>query len=499
MPASARSSWFVLAALCLAVFLVVVDNTIVNVALPTLAARLAASNATLQWIVDAYTLPFAGLLLAGGELADRFGRRRVMQLGLVAFSLFSLAAAESHSVLALLLARAAMGASAAFIFPATLSILNATFVYSRERATAFGVWGATVGVAIATGPLVGGYLLDHFWYGSIFLVSVPIGLVAVGASLVLVTESRSPDVGSLDARGLLLGVLGVSSLTWGIIEGPTWGWHARSTVLVLAASAALLTVFIRFERGHPHPILDVHVFSNRRFSGSAIAIFVGFFCLFGFIFVVTQYFQFIRGYTPFSAGVHTLPFAVVTALAAPVATKVEARIGARWVVSFGLVTMGCALFWVSALSANSPYLGSVVLSMMLLALGFACISSPATATIMGTVRPGQVGVGAAVNETTRELGGTFGVAVVGSVFSTVFSTQIAGVLRSAGVAPGRIAEAQGSMLRAFAALGPERVRALHPAIVAAFMHGFEDTCRVVSIMTLGAGLAVFLLLPARSR
>ncbi len=161
--------------------------------------------------------------------------------------------------------------------------------------------------------------------------------------------------------------------------------------------------------------------------------------------------------------------------------------------------MGCALFWVSALSANSPYLGSVVLSMMLLALGFACISSPATATIMGTVRPGQVGVGAAVNETTRELGGTFGVAVVGSVFSTVFSTQIAGVLRSAGVAPGRIAEAQASMLRAFAALGPARVRALHPAIVAAFMHGFEDTCRVVSIMTLGAGLAVFLLLPARSR
>jgi EmrB/QacA subfamily drug resistance transporter len=499
MLATPRNSWLVLAALCLAVFLVVVDNTIVNVALPTLAARLSASNATLQWVVDGYTLPFAGLLLAGGELADRFGRRRVMQWGLISFSLCSFAAAQSHTVVALLLARGAMGASAAFIFPATLSLVNATFTDVQQRVTAFGFWGATVGVAIATGPVVGGYLLDHFWYGSVFLVSVPVGVVTIAATALVVQESRTAEVSRLDGRGLLLGVTGVSVLTWGIIEGPSWGWRAASTVVVLLASLVLLTIFVRFEKHHPHPLLDVSVFSNRMFSGAAMATFVSFFCLFGFIFVVTQYFQLIRGYTPLSAGIHTLPYAGVTALMAPVATWVALRLGARWVVSLGLVIMGLALMWMSTLAAATPYLGPVVESMMLLALGFSLVSSPSTATMMNTVRSKQVGVGAAVNETTRELGGTFGVAVVGSVFSTVFSSQIVGVLRSGGVSSSGIVEARGSLLRALQALGPAKVHLLRPEIVAAFMHGFQTTCRVVSIMTLVVGAVVYFVVPKHTR
>ena len=351
-PTDSVRPWLVLAALCIGVFLVAVDNTNVNVALPTLARELHASNSSLQWIVDAYSLPFASLLLAGGAASDRFGRRRVMQGALVAFAFFSFLAARCHGVPELLAARALMGAAAAFIFPATLSILTTTFADLGQRARAFGVWSATAGAAIAIGPIVGGALLIHFWYGSIFLINVPIVVVALAASAAVVPESRIPVASRFDLAGLLIGTVGVGGLVLAIIEGPSWGWRAPLTLVLFGSTAVIFTAFVRLEVRREHAMLDVRVFAQRAFSAGAGSIATAFFCLFGFIFMVTQYFQLVRGYSALSAGVHTVPFAVVTMLVAPLGAVLALRLGARLVVSTGLLVMAAALLWAATLGPS---------------------------------------------------------------------------------------------------------------------------------------------------
>ena len=431
MPTSTHERrWWILAILCLVVIIVVIDNTIVNVALPVLSRDLHASNSSLQWIVDAYSLPFAGLLLAGGGLSDRLGRKRVMQTALVAFGAFSLLAAFSHSVPTLLVARALMGASAAFIFPATLSTLTTAFSDLSERAKAFGVWGAASGVAIAIGPVVGGLLLVHFWYGSIFLINAPLVLIAVLASNYVVPESKSPVRRRLDFVGLVLGTSGVTLLTLAIIQGPSWGWHSVTTLALFAVAILALISFVVYELRRVGPLLDVRVFTNRTFSASAGAIAINYFALFGFIFLITQYFQLIRGYSALSAGIHTLPFAAVVMVATPLGAVASLRVGARYVVATGLLIVGAALAWGGTIAAQANYVGPVVAVMVLLALGFSLVNAPSTASLMSTLRPDQVGAGSAVNETTRELAGSMGVAVVGSVFSSLFAPGIRAATRA---------------------------------------------------------------------
>lgn len=494
-----RRPWLVLAALCIAVFLVVVDNTIVNVALPTFSIKLNASNTVLQWIVDGYALPFAGLLVAGGEVADRWGRKRVMQIALVAFAVFSFLAAESQSTLQLLIARALMGAAAAFIFPATLSLVTTTFTDPRERTKAFGFWGATVGIAIALGPIMGGYLIDHFWYGSVFFVNVPIVLVTLVATSVVVPESRSPEQRPLDFGGLVLGVVGVTVLTLAIIDGPSWGWRAPATIALFATALAAFVWFVRFERSRDAPMLDVRIFRNREFSAAAASVATSFFCLFGFVFLTTQYFQLVRGYSPLSAGVHTLPFAVVVAVMTPLGALATIHVGARFVVSAGLMIMGLSLWWMAHFGPMAPFVGPVVLSMMTLALGFSLISSPSTASLMNTLSTNQVGAGASLNETTREIGGTLGVAVVGSVFSSVFGPQLRAALSPLGFSSSVINRAITSMQAAEQLVhrvpaGVGRVAAGH-AVINAFMDGFHRGCLVAAALTGTLSLVVFWFLP----
>ena len=493
-----RHPWRSLAALCLAVFLVVIDNTIVNVALPTLSIQLHASNTALQWIVDGYALPFAGLLLAGGDFAERYGRRRTMHVALASFALFSFAAAECTTIGWLLAARACMGASAAFIFPATLSLVSVTFPDPRQRTKAFGIWGAVVGVAIALGPIAGGYLLNHYWYGSVFLVSVPVALLAIAATFRWVGESHSPDARTMDIGGLAFGVTAVTLLTLGIIQGPSWGWRSPVIVAIFVVFAVLGIIFVRYEKRREGPLLDVSVFRNRTFSSAAAAIATSFFCLFGFIFVVTQYFQLIRGYSPLAAGIHTLPFAVVTALVTPLGALAALRIGTRWVVSGGLVIMGSALGWMATLNAHAAYVGPVILSMMVLAFGFSLISSPSTSALMNALSARQIGAGAAVNETTREVGGTLGVAVMGSVFSSLFGPHIVRALSPLHLPTALVDAARSSMqatLSVLHGLPPASAAQIRPLVVDAFMSGFHRACIVASVTTILLGLVVFWFLP----
>ncbi len=494
--------WLVLFVLCIAVFLVVVDNTIVNVALPTISRDLHASNSSLQWIVDGYSLPFAGLLLAGGGLSDRWGRKRVMQMGLFAFSLFSLLAAFSHNVSMLLTARALMGASAAFIFPATLSTLTVVFDDRRERAKAFGLWGATTGIAIALGPIAGGALITHFFFGSIFLVNVPVALIGVVAIATVVPESTIPERHPMDLVGLALGTTGITALILAIIQGPSWGWRSSPTLVLFGAAVLLLSGFANYELGREGPLLDVRIFNNRTYSASAGAMATNFFCLFGFIFLVTQYFQLVRGYSALSAGVHTLPYAFTVMVATPIGALAALRLGTRFVVALGLLVIAVALIWMSRLAADTSYLGPLLGSMITLAVGFSLVNAPSVAATMETLEPNQIGAGAAGNETTRELGGTMGVAIIGSVFASLFGPAIRRAFepfRGHGLSAHQLNVAQSSMQAAkmTAAHLPGAARAsLVPKLTAAFMDGFHRGCLVAAGTAVVVAVIVFYYLPA---
>ena len=468
--------WWILAVLCLSVLLVVVDNTIVNVALPTVSRDLHASTSALQWVVDAYTLSFAGLLLLGGNLADRLGRRRFLQLGLVLFGVFSVGAALSTSTGELIAARAAMGAAAALVYPATLAILNSVFTNPRERATAIGVWSAVSGLAVAIGPVVGGALLVHFSWSSVFYVSVPVAVVALIGGRLVLPESRDPHAGRFDPFGALLSVVGIALLTWSIIEAPSHGWGSAATVGGIGGALVVLAVFAWWQARRPDPMLDVRLFRNPRFAAASGAIALAFFGLFGFIFMITQYFQIVRGYDPLGAGIATLPFAFVTAGFSPLAMLLMRRFGTKLVVAAGLATMSAGFAVAATTETGAPYWGKVVIAMALMAAGLAFTTGPATDAIMGALPAGKAGAGSAVNDTTREVGGTLGVAIVGSVLNSAYGPHVASGLTALGASAslGHLAGQSVAAGAAVAAHFPAPLRAAaQSAVQSAFMTGLH--------------------------
>src|SRR3954452_5585214 len=327
--------WVALVVLCVSLLVIVIDNTIVNVALPTLVRDLQADISQLQWVVDAYTLVFAGLLLLAGTLGDRYGRRRTLLLGLAVFGVASTAAAFAGGVSQLVLARAVMGAGAAFIMPATLSLLTSVFTDVRERAMAIGIWAATAGVGVALGPVVGGFLLEHFWWGSVFIVNVPIVAAAIITSRLLVPESRDSVDRKVDGTGALLSGLGLVTFVWAIIEAPAKGWTAPEVLGAFAVSVVALGAFVLWERRVDEPLLDVRLFRNARFTAASITVMVLFFALFGFLFVSTHYLQLVLGYSPLAAGVRALPYAGAMIVFAIGSSALVERLGTKRVVTVG--------------------------------------------------------------------------------------------------------------------------------------------------------------------
>jgi DHA2 family multidrug resistance protein-like MFS transporter len=493
--------WWILAVLCLSVLLVVVDNTIVNVALPTISRDLHASTSSLQWVVDGYTLSFAGLLLLGGNLGDRLGRRRVLQLGLTLFGLFSVGAALSQTTGELIAARALMGAAASLVYPATLAILNNVFTVPRERATAIGIWSAVSGLAVAIGPVTGGALLRHFSWSSVFYVSVPVAVLAVVAGHLLLPESRDPKAGRFDPLGALLSVAGIALLTYSIIEGPSHGWGSAATLGGIGGSLAVLAVFAWWQARRPDPMLDVRLFRNPRFSAASFSIALAFFGLFGFIFMITQYFQVVRGFNPLGAGVATLPFAFVVAGFSPVAMLAMKRIGTKLVVASGLVLMSLGFLDAATTPLDASYWGRIVLAMTLMAAGLAFTTGPATDAIMGTLPRAKAGAGSAVNDTTREVGGTLGVAIVGSVLNTAYGSHVLASLTSLG-APAAVGHLAGQSVVTglnVAARLPSPVReAAASAVRTAFMAGLHRGSFFAACAAFAGSLVALVLLPARA-
>ncbi len=494
--------WWMLLVLCLSVLLVTVDNTIVNVALPTLSHDLSASTSSLQWIVDAYTLVFASLLLVAGHLGDRFGRLRTLQVGLVLFGLTSVAAASANTTGQLIAGRAAMGVAAALIFPATLGLLSNVFTDARERATAIGIWSGVAGLAVALGPVSGGVLLEHFSWNSVFLVNVPLAAIALAAGWRLLPESKDHAPGYFDLGGAVGSIAAVGVLVWTVIEAPDHGWTSATTITGLVAAAGLLAGFIAWEIRRTDPLLDVTLFANSRFSAASAAITAAFFGLFGFIFLITQYFQTVRGYGTLTAGVATLPFAVVTAALSPVAILLMKRLGSTIVVSSGLVLMSAGFLVAAGSGVDSAYWGRIVGSMALMAAGLALTTGPATDAIMGALPVAKAGAGSAVNDTTREIGGTLGVAVVGSVMSSIYGPRLADALAPLGVPESAVHTARESVVAGLAVAGQLPAAARGTATTAvrnAFMDGLQAGSLIAAAATAVAAVGVMIFLPARHR
>ena len=471
------------------------DVTIVNVALPSIAREMDADTRGLQWVVDGYNLTFAALVLAAGALSDRYGRRPALIIGLLGFATASVIGGLVDSTGALIAARVGMGVFAALIFPTTLSIIANTFPDRRQRAAALGGWGAVVGMGVALGPVTGGLLLEHFYWGSVFIALAPVAVVAAALAFVLVPESRDPAAPALDKPGLGVSVAMLTLLTWTIIEAPERGWASASTIAGFALTAVLVGIFVTLERRAEHPMLDVRLFTDRRFSAASGAVMITFFSLAGFIFLITQYFQLVRGYSPLSTGSRIIPVAVSIAVASVLGGLLAPRLGTKSVVTTGMVMFGLAMAWISTSSVDTPYATTIVPQMVLMGLGMGLISTPATESIMLVLPPARAGVGSAVNDATRELGSTLGVAVVGSLFSSVFGARLAEGAFSA-LPAGRFEQAKDSVAVAMGVGGTD------PALLAAaqdsFMAGLHAACLLVAgVCFVGALVAVFAL-PGRN-
>jgi len=414
-----RRRWGILAVLVTCLLVVILDNTILNVALKTLQSDLGATQSQLEWAINSFTLVFAGLMFTAGVLGDRYGRRRLLVIGLICFGSASALSAWANSPELLIASRALMGIGAAMVQPQTLSVLTNVFS-AAERPKALGIWAGFAGLAVAIGPITGGLLLKYFWWGSIFLVNVPVVLIAVTLVLLLVPESADPAPKPLDPLGVLLSIVGVTALVYGIIEGGSSSdWTTVGVAGPLIAGALLLVAFVLVERHSAHPALDVTLFKKPAFTAATTAITLTFFAMSGSIFYSTFYMQAVRGFQPLAAGALVAPIALGLLLSATTSARNVRRFGAKTVVATGMVIAALALGAYSLVEQDTP-IWQIELVIFVLGLGMGSVMAPATESVMSTIPRAKAGAGSAINNTVRMLGGAFGVAILGSILAASY-------------------------------------------------------------------------------
>ena len=488
--------WLILSVMCLSLVMVVMAVSGLNVALPTLQQDLATSGTELLWIVASYAIVFAGLLLPAGAIGDRFGRKGALQAGLIAFAVGAVVAAVGSSALQVIVGRAIMGGGAAFIMPATLSIISVVFP-PQERIKAIAIWAGFAGAGGAIGPIISGVLLTGWWivpefgWGATFLVNIPVILVALLAVSVLAPKTKEAVSKPLDPIGSGLSVVGISALLFAIIEGPELGWSTPAVLGSFAAAAVIALVFIWWELRTAHPMLPMSFFRNRRFSVGSGVVTLVFFVLFAFFLLLTLYLQFVLGYSPLEAGVATLPMALSIVLLAPRTAALGARFGTGIVMASGfiLVAGGLGLMTLVSTSTTYPYLAVVF---VVLGAGLALASAPATGNIISSVPSDKAGVGSAMNDITRELGGAVGIAVGGSLVATIYSSAID--LSSFGLAPvanDAANESIGGALGVAAGIGGQTGSQIVQAANEAFTTAYAWTMGIFAIVALFAGLVTW--------
>lgn len=492
----------ILAVVLVAALAINVETTIVNVALPTLNSSLGASTRGLQWIVDAYNLAFAALVLAGGTVGDKFGRRGTLIAGLILFAISSVGAALCTTTGQLIAMRLVMGIASALIYPTTLAIITDTFRDPRKRAAAIGVWGAVTGLGVAIGPILGGALLEVFWWGSLFLALVPIALFAAIAAPFVIPASSRDRQSRVDRGGLVLSVVMLGALVYTIIEAPVHGWSSAHTLIGFAIALAAAVTFAWWERRHPDPLIDVTLFTNLRFSAASGAVTVAFFALFGFIFIITQFMQLLQGYGPLETGVRILPVALSIAIGSVLGTQLAVtRIGTKVIVVVGLLMMAASFAWIAVIDLGVTY-PVMAAQMVLLGGGLGLTTAPATDSIMGVVRPEQAGAGSAVNDATRQVGGTLGVAVIGSVFSTLYIRHLADSQVLAAMPQAARSTAQEGLAQglAVAAQSPPPVAgAVRSTVETAFLSGMQAGCLTAAAVCAAGAVFALAVLPAHPK
>lgn len=493
--------WVTLGVLCLSLMIIVMDNTILNVAIPSMMKDLHASNTDIQWIIDAYTLVFACLLLTTGSLSDRFGRKGALQAGIVLFGVGSVSAALSNSVTHLILSRAFMGIGGALIMPATLSILTNVFRDPRERGRAIAIWAGFSGLSVAIGPVTGGLLLEHFEWSSVFWVNLPIGITALVLGAFLIPTSRDPNQRPIDIPGAVMSVITLGSLLYGIIEGPVRGWSDSLVLGSFGLSVVAAIGFITWELHTPDPMLDIRFFKNPRFSAANGAVTMTFFALFGSMFLMTQYWQLVHGYSPLGAGVRLVPYAGVMMVTAPLSARVVERFGTKRVVTTGLMIIAASLLTLSFIHAGTPY-PRVISVFCVMAVGMGMTMAPATESVMGSLPREKAGVGSAVNDTTRQVGGALGVAIIGSVVTSLYASKvgdIAGRFSVTGEAMTQAKESLRNALDVSSTFGdPAVAQSFTNDVKDAFVSSLSVGLRLSAAVILIAALVVWRFLPARS-
>ncbi|MEV6776974.1 MFS transporter [Streptomyces syringium] len=483
-PQRHPTRWVILGVICLAQLTVLLDNTVLNVAIPSLTEEMGAATSDIQWMINAYSLVQAGLLLTAGSAADRYGRKKLLALGLGLFGIGSLLAGLAETTGQLIAARAGMGVGGALLMTTTLAVIVQVFD-EDERAKAIGLWGAVSSLGFAAGPLVGGAMLNHFWWGSIFLINVPVALLGLVAVLKLVPESKNPTGDRPDLLGALLSTIGMTCVVFAIISGPEHGWTSGRVLLSAGIGAVALALFALWERRVPFPMLDMHFFRNRRFVGAVAGGILVAFGMGGSLFLLTQHLQLVLGYDPLATGLRMSPLAlVIVALnLTGVGARLLPRLGTPTLIVGGMSMLAGGLAAIAILGAHGY--GGMLLGLVMMGIGIA-FSMPAMANaIMSAIPPEKAGVGAGVNGTLQECGNGLGVAVLGAVLNSRFAALVPAVAAGAGSLP--------------AALASARTDAERTAVEDAFASGVQTSQLVGAAAVLAGGIVAAVLLRRAER
>ncbi len=480
----------------MATFMLLLDITIVNVALPDIAKDLHASFGDLQWVIDAYALSLATFTLTMGSLADRFGRRAVFTAGLVVFTVASALCGLATTSLFLILARGLQGIGGAAMFATSLALLAANFS-GRERGTAFGLWGATTGGAVAIGPLVGGVLVEGISWQSIFYVNIPIGALAIAVTLTKVPESRNPSAGRIDIAGFITFVLGLSSLVFALVRGNTEGWGSTIIVTALAVAAVMLVAFIVIELNVRAPMLDLHLFRTPAFTGAQIAAFGLSSSMFAMFLYLTLYIQNGLGYSPLEAGLRFLSITVLSFIAAPISGRLSAHVPTRWLIGGGLTLVGAGLLAMRGLDANSAWT-ELLLGFGIAGIGIGLTNPPLASTAVGVVEPWRAGVASGINSTFRQVGIATGTAALGAIFAARLTPKLDAAFTKAGPAVERIADRVPDTVFQSGGAGPfPRGSAGRHAALSAFTGALNDILLVAGVTALVSAILAMILIRPR--
>ncbi len=498
-----RNRWIALAFMGIALLVISLDNTVLNLALPSIAQNLGSSVSGLQWIIDAYMLAIAGLLLTIGYLGDRFGRKPALLIGLVIFALFSLGAALSTSTNMLIVMRAMMGVGAATIMPATLSILTATFRNSKERAQAIAIWAAIFALGMGLGPIIGGWLLDNFHWSSVFYINIPIAVIGLIGSYMYIENSKSETKRKIDYAGALLSIGGFVSLVYALIQAGSDGWGASHVIYAFVAAVVLLTTFILWELKSKNAMLPLDFFKNMSFTGANVALTMVSFAMMGASFFLGMYLQSVQGYTPLEAGIRMLPMAGATFVASAISARVAGRIGTKYVVSLGILLAAAGFFYFADIAAVDTSYAKIVIAMCITSVGMGLTMSPATNSIMGSIPVAQAGVGSALNSTNRQIGAALGVAVLGTLLNSSYLANINAVNWPVQLPDQILAAIRSSIQGAHIAAGsipdPQLAKMIVDQSSQAFTSGTITALIVSAAIMVAASIVTLVILPNKVR